>query len=153
MGALTASQQQRAAAYAHTDRRPPSPFPFPPPPTYSNERTNTQLAEGVTFADHFWRTYPSLFLHKCEACNGAGSVICPHCRGYKRRGGIGSGSGWGAVSLNSSGGSGGGGGPGASFRLSELTGPGRARAAASGGECAHCGGYCEWDDESEWEQK
>lgn len=52
--------------------------PHPPP-------IHPQLAEGLTFADHFWRTYPSLFLHKCEACNGAGSVICPSCKGYKLR--------------------------------------------------------------------
>jgi hypothetical protein len=42
----------------------------------------------MTFVDHFRRTYPSLFLHKCPGCNGCGSVICPHCKGYKLRSGM-----------------------------------------------------------------
>jgi DnaJ-class molecular chaperone len=29
------------------------------------------------------RTYPKLFVHKCDHCNGAGTVTCPHCRGHK----------------------------------------------------------------------
>ena len=33
--------------------------------------------------EHFGRTYPQLMMHKCQHCNGAGTVICPHCQGYK----------------------------------------------------------------------
>jgi hypothetical protein len=35
--------------------------------------------------EHFGRSYHLLFLHKCQHCNGAGTVTCPHCRGYKVR--------------------------------------------------------------------
>jgi len=103
--------------------------PAPPPPTLPYP---PQLAEGMTLADHFWRTYPTLFLHKCPACNGCGSVICPSCKGYKARGAQ-SGAG--------------------SFRLSEMVGPRRRLQRTARDECEHCGGYCDWDDESEWEEK
>jgi hypothetical protein len=153
----------------------------------------------MTFADHFVRTYPTLFLHKCNHCNGAGTVICPHCKGYKLRSG---------ARARCSGGCGGGvrarssgaeaalhrlAAPGScrrsrtldflsprprlkhtppippppptpphplrpsgvgSFRLSEMVGPRRRLAGApSRDECDHCGAYCPWDDESEWEDK
>lgn len=93
------------------------------------------LAEGLTIADHFGRTYPHLFLHKCTTCNGAGSMICQQCKGYKLKAGARGGSGIG------------------SFRLSEMAGPRRTLAAAGSKECQHCGSYCDWDDESEWEEK
>ncbi|EFJ50173.1 hypothetical protein VOLCADRAFT_89029 [Volvox carteri f. nagariensis] len=41
------------------------------------------LAEGFTFVDHFARTYPRLFQHKCPRCNGAGVLTCPGCAGTK----------------------------------------------------------------------
>lgn len=41
------------------------------------------MAEGFTLAEHMGRTYPSLFTYKCETCNGAGTMTCPHCQGYK----------------------------------------------------------------------
>ena len=88
------------------------------------------LAEGFTLAEHFGRTYPQLFLHKCDHCNGAGSVICPHCDGYKVKR---------ATSYNG-------------FRLSDnQTDIGRLLATAGTQECSHCGGYCQWDQESEWQ--
>ncbi|GBF90673.1 hypothetical protein Rsub_03245 [Raphidocelis subcapitata] len=89
------------------------------------------LAEGLTLADHFCRTYPTMFLHKCASCNGAGSVICPNCKGYKLRGARESGVG--------------------SFRLSSMVGPRRALSRGGAAECDRCGAFCDWDAESEWE--
>lgn len=43
------------------------------------------LAEGFTFLEHTARVYPKLFLHKCQHCNGAGTLICPSCSGFKIR--------------------------------------------------------------------
>lgn len=40
-----------------------------------------------------------------------------------------------------------------SFRLSEMAGPRRTLARAPGAECEQCGSFCDWDDESEWEEK
>ncbi|KIY92409.1 hypothetical protein MNEG_15554 [Monoraphidium neglectum] len=111
------------------------------------------LAEGMTFVDHFGRTYPTLFLHKCPCCSGSGSMICPKCNGYKLKGG---------VRGRCGGGGGGADGPMhapppergvGSFRLSEMVGPRRALASQGEAECQHCGSYCDWDDESEWEEK
>lgn len=87
------------------------------------------LAEGFTLAEHFGRTYPHLFVFKCDHCNGAGAVTCPDCNGYKVKK---------ASSFNG-------------FRLSDQTDIGRLLAAAGTQECDHCGGYCQWDQESEWQ--
>lgn len=40
-----------------------------------------------------------------------------------------------------------------SFRLSDMVAPRRQLSRAGRDECQHCGGYCDWDDESEWEDK
>eukprot|EP00879_Flechtneria_rotunda_P029885 GHRR01032349.1.p1 GENE.GHRR01032349.1~~GHRR01032349.1.p1 ORF type:complete len:357 (+),score=99.80 GHRR01032349.1:257-1327(+) len=93
------------------------------------------LVEGFTFLDHFGRTYPNLFIHKCKSCNGAGSVTCPHCHGYKLKQGTG-----GTAALRFTSGLSG----------KSLVQSGRAADAV---ECQHCGGYCDWDHESEWEEK
>lgn len=79
-------------------------------------------------------------------------MTCPHCHGYKRR------SSAAADAARVA--------PGSRFRLSEMAGAGAASTsalalsssssrpgAAAGDECGHCGAYCEWDDESEWEEK
>ena len=42
-----------------------------------------QVAEGFTLVEHMGRTYPQLFVYKCDHCNGAGTVTCPHCNGLK----------------------------------------------------------------------
>lgn len=97
-----------------------------------------QLVEGFTFLDHFSRTYPNMFIHKCRHCNGAGSVTCPHCQGYKLKQGT---------------------SPAAGLRLADFARPdGRLLLQQTGSaaeviECKHCGGYCDWDHESEWEEK
>lgn len=44
-----------------------------------------QLAQGYTFVEHFGRTYHQAFIHKCRDCNGAGTITCPECRGYKHK--------------------------------------------------------------------
>lgn len=58
-------------------------FPSPGSPLPTLHTTPTQIAEGWTFMQHAARTYPTLFLHKCACCHGAGCVICPHCDGRK----------------------------------------------------------------------
>ncbi|GIL79213.1 hypothetical protein Vretimale_16366 [Volvox reticuliferus] len=123
------------------------------------------LAEGFTFVDHFARTYPRLFQHKCSRCNGAGVLTCPGCAGTKAALGITS-SGRKAgldPSVSTSSGQNGfmnrlqvfgalpaaaAGGPG-SGQGGSANGAGD---AASGhvGECHLCGDACSWDAESEW---
>ncbi|MEW5318366.1 MAG: hypothetical protein WDW38_009591 [Sanguina aurantia] len=88
------------------------------------------IAEGWTFVQHAARTYPTLFLHKCACCHGAGCVICPHCEGRKLLSG----------------------GEGNDlFRLPQRGPDGRALANADVIDCRHCGPFCEWDQESEWQ--
>eukprot|EP00200_Dunaliella_tertiolecta_P002578 CAMPEP_0202351510 /NCGR_PEP_ID=MMETSP1126-20121109/8116_1 /ASSEMBLY_ACC=CAM_ASM_000457 /TAXON_ID=3047 /ORGANISM="Dunaliella tertiolecta, Strain CCMP1320" /LENGTH=564 /DNA_ID=CAMNT_0048943621 /DNA_START=107 /DNA_END=1800 /DNA_ORIENTATION=+ len=88
------------------------------------------LAEGFTFAEHFGRTYKTIFMHQCEHCNGAGTVTCPHCHGYKVK----------RAHTHA-------------FRLQDQSGIGRILAKADMQECDHCGGHCEWDAESDWQEK
>jgi hypothetical protein len=98
----------------------------------------TQLVEGFTFLDHFGRTYPNMFVHKCQHCNGAGSVTCPHCQGYKLKQGASAAAG---------------------LRLGDAQGrKGQLMLQQSSSElqpvdCRHCGAYCDWDHESEWDEK
>ncbi|GAX79933.1 hypothetical protein CEUSTIGMA_g7373.t1 [Chlamydomonas eustigma] len=87
------------------------------------------VAEGFTLLEHMGRTYPKLFVYKCQSCNGAGTKTCPHCHGFKIKK---------ATSHNG-------------FRLSEETTVGRLLSTAGTQECDQCGGYCQWDDESEWQ--
>jgi hypothetical protein len=86
------------------------------------------MAEGYTFLQHFGRTYPSLFQDKCAHCNGAGIVTCPHCNGYK-------------VKLVRP----------KTFRLSAMTSLANVHSIPVQHDCEHCGSYCEWDKEKEWE--
>lgn len=91
-----------------------------------------QLAEGWTFMEHFMRTYPSMCLYKCQECNGTGAITCPHCQGYKikqKRG------------------------QPLVFKLKDMTGPKVVVHSSDRQECQHCGDYCEWDEESEWQEK
>jgi hypothetical protein len=108
---------------------PPAPFPTPlsRPPLL-------QLVEGATFLEHFGRTYPDLFVQRCSICNGAGCMTCPHCGGRKDR----------AAAARAQLG-----------RLSSSSAAAAAMALASKGnqECQHCGPYCDWDEESEWQEK
>ncbi|WIA34330.1 hypothetical protein OEZ86_012669 [Tetradesmus obliquus] len=98
------------------------------------------LVEGFTFLDHFSRTYPNMFVHKCQHCNGAGSVTCPHCQGYKLKQGASA-----AAGLRLDG------------RLDGRKGQQlllqQGGSEAQPVDCRHCGGYCDWDHESEWEEK
>lgn len=84
------------------------------------------LAEGFTFADHFARTYPRFFQHKCKQCHGAGTLTCPQCSGLKKQ-----------------------------PQLSPVAGMtlGRSPAALADSDCRVCGHACSWDEESEWEGK
>jgi hypothetical protein len=97
-----------------------------------------QLVEGFTFLDHFSRTYPNMFVHKCQHCNGAGSVTCPHCQGYKLKQGASAAAG---------------------LRLHDAQGRKGQLMLQQGGsevqhvDCRRCGSYCDWDHESEWEEK
>jgi hypothetical protein len=88
-----------------------------------------QLAEGFTFMEHFCRTYPDLFTHKCEYCNGSGCMTCPRCQGYKDK----------AARSRP--------------RITDLAGNTALIQGTGRQECMHCGDYCNWDDESEWEEK
>ncbi|KXZ45076.1 hypothetical protein GPECTOR_59g685 [Gonium pectorale] len=100
------------------------------------------LAEGYTFVDHFVRTYPRLFQHRCAKCKGAGLLTCPACAGTKvplgkaearqRRP---------ALALASAGAS------GASTELGRLAG------VDASGQCRLCGHGCSWDAESEWGER
>lgn len=56
--------------------------PLQPDPSCSTDAPE-QAAEGYVFMEHFGRTYPTIFMHKCQHCKGAGTVTCPHCNGYK----------------------------------------------------------------------
>lgn len=103
------------------------------------------LVEGFTFVDHFRRTYPSILVHKCQYCNGAGTVTCPHCGGFKLKQAR---TAAGQLQLKDL----------AAASSSSRLQPLLSSSSSSTGwqqptECQHCGTYCEWDDESEWEQK
>ncbi|KAG2431984.1 hypothetical protein HYH02_013200 [Chlamydomonas schloesseri] len=94
------------------------------------------LAEGFTFVDHFARTYPRLFQHKCQRCKGAGVMTCPACRGEAR------------VSVS------------ARRRAAlALGGIAEGRSASHehepgpDGGCRVCGTACAWDAESEWMER
>jgi len=42
---------------------------------------------------------------------------------------------------------------GRSFKLADMGGAAATLSKGRDDECFHCGGYLEWDDESEWEGK
>ncbi|GLC44005.1 hypothetical protein PLESTB_000219000 [Pleodorina starrii] len=123
------------------------------------------LAEGFTFVDHFARTYPRLFQHKCSRCNGAGVLTCPGCAGTKVPLGL-TGSGrkpgeLGAVDAAASSGpsrlqvfsalpGGRGAGSAAAAAAAGVGAESAAAAAGAVGECRLCGDACAWDVENEW---
>jgi hypothetical protein len=51
--------------------------------SYDGMLSFDQVAEGFTLVEHMGRTYPQLFVYKCDHCNGAGTITCPHCKGFK----------------------------------------------------------------------
>lgn len=88
------------------------------------------LAEGYTMMEHFLRTYHTMFVDKCRLCNGAGIMTCPSCKGYKSK----------MVQTKT-------------FRLSDYTRAAGTYPKPNKVECEHCGGYCDWDAESEWQER